>query len=90
MTLDGVRQAALAALLREASAIDGDAVYPLLARLLDTHMDSAHGDALANARIRDDLDQLELLLALEIERHGLRTQPETPTCVGIATHRRIG
>ncbi|MBA0386484.1 hypothetical protein D7U91_01370 [Stenotrophomonas maltophilia] len=90
MTLDCLRQAALAGLLREAGVSDSDALYPLLARVLGTHMDSGHDNPLANACIRDDLDQLELLLALEIERHGLRMQSKAPTCADTTAHQRIG
>lgn len=75
------RHAALTNLLHQAAATDGDVLYPLLAHLLDAHMDHGHHDERANARIRDGLDQLELLLALDIERQGLRHSPETPRTV---------
>lgn len=72
------RSAALAQLLIESAGNEGDVLYPLLATLLEAHLDHAHDDAKANLRIRDGLDNLELLLALDIERLGLRRSPETP------------
>jgi hypothetical protein len=44
----------------------------LIAALLEAHLDHDHDDGVANARIRDGLDNLELLHALDIERMGLR------------------
>ncbi|WP_434211948.1 hypothetical protein [[Pseudomonas] boreopolis] len=61
-------------LIQEAAQDDADALYPLLASLLDIHLDAAHGDEAANARIRDCLDEIELLFALEIERARLRAR----------------
>lgn len=72
------RSAALAELLVASAGSEGDILYPLLATLLEAHLDHAHDDAKANMRIRDSLDNLELLLALDIERLGLRRAPETP------------
>ncbi len=67
----GDRARALAGLLREAARSEAELLYPLFAALLDAHMGAGHADAAANARIRDRLDEIELLLALEIERAGL-------------------
>ncbi|MNV12261.1 hypothetical protein D3C71_1028570 [compost metagenome] len=73
-----LRSAALAALLKASASTEGEVLYPLLATLLEAHLDHPHDDTRANARIRDGLDNLELLLALDIERLGLRRAPETP------------
>ncbi len=72
------RRAALAQLLREAACIEAEVLYPLLAALLEAHLDHGHDDDRGNTRIRDGLDNVELLLALDIERMGLRRSPETP------------
>ena len=71
------RSAALAALLKASASTEAEVLYPLLAALLEAHLDHSHDDGQANARIRDGLDNLELLLALEIERLGLRSAVET-------------
>lgn len=62
----------LAKLLKAASAGEAEVLHPLFARILKAHMDAPHHDAAANVRIRDALDEIELLLALEIEQEGLR------------------
>lgn len=72
------RRAALTALLKSSACTEGEVLFPLLGALLEAHLDCGHDDRKANARIRDGLDNLELLLALEIERMGLRQAPETP------------
>ncbi|MNM85763.1 hypothetical protein D3C81_978980 [compost metagenome] len=72
------RSAALAVLLKASASAEGEVLYPLLATLLEAHLDHSHDNDQANARIRDGLDNLELLLALDIERLGLRRAPETP------------
>ena len=71
------RSAALATLLKGSASTEADVLYPLLATLLEAHLDHSHDDDQANARIRDGLDNLELLLALDIERLGLRSAAET-------------
>ncbi len=63
---------ALGRLLRHATAGDADVLLVGLARMLDAHIDRDHADAASNARIRSQLDEIQLLLALEIERAGLR------------------
>ncbi|WP_149193301.1 hypothetical protein [Luteimonas suaedae] len=66
-----VRQQRLAAILREVATADGEVLYPLLAALLATHLD-APCDREGDSRIRDRLDELQLLIALEMEREGIR------------------
>ncbi len=63
---------ALGRLLRHAASGDADVLLVGLARMLDAHIECDHGDAASNARIRSQLDEIQLLLALEIERAGLR------------------
>lgn len=38
-------------------------------------MGRGHDDVVSNRRIRDQLDNIELLMALEIERAGVRQTP---------------
>lgn len=66
---------ALGRLLRHASTGDADVLLAGLARMLDAHIGHDHGDDDSNGRIRDQLDEIELLLALEIERAGVRVGP---------------
>lgn len=66
---------ALGRLLRHAAVGDADVLLAGLARMLDAHIDGRGDDAARNARIRSQLDDIELLLALEIERAGVRTAP---------------
>ncbi|KRG48436.1 hypothetical protein ARC23_16485 [Stenotrophomonas beteli] len=68
----------MAQLLRDSARIEGEVLYPLLAVLLEAHLDHGHDDCRGNASIRDGLDNLEVLLALDIERMGLRRSPKTP------------
>jgi len=63
---------ALGRLLRHAAHGDADVLLVGLARMLDAHIACDHDDDAGNARIRDQLDEIQLLLALEIERAGLR------------------
>ena len=62
----------LGRLLRHAASGDADVLLVSLARMLDAHIACDHADAAGNARIRDQLDDIQLLLALEIERAGLQ------------------
>ena len=71
----GRRIRALAAVLRDAPQADADVLLAGLARMLDAHMGRGHDDAASNRRIRDQLDNIELLMALEIERAGVRHTP---------------
>jgi hypothetical protein len=66
---------ALGRLLRHAAAGDADVLLAGLARMLDAHIGNEHADGASNERIRDQLDEIELLLALEIERAGVRAAP---------------
>ena len=66
---------ALGRLLRHAAAGDADVLLAGLARMLDAHIGNEHADGASNERIRAQLDEIELLLALEIERAGVRTAP---------------
>lgn len=66
---------ALGRLLRHAASGDADVLLAGLARMLDAHIDNDHADDASNGRIRDQLDEIELLLALEIERAGVRAAP---------------
>ena len=68
----GARIRALGRLLRHAAHGDADVLLVGLARMLDAHIECDHADDAGNARIRDQLDEIQLLLALEIERAGLR------------------
>ncbi|MGH8036419.1 MAG: hypothetical protein ACREPC_03385 [Stenotrophomonas sp.] len=68
----GARIRTLGRLLRHAASGDADVLLVGLARMLDAHIGCGHGDNAGNARIRAQLDEIELLLALEIERAGLR------------------
>jgi hypothetical protein len=68
----GARIRALGRLLRHAAHGDADVLLVGLARMLDAHIACDHADDTGNARIRDQLDEIQLLLALEIERAGLR------------------
>jgi hypothetical protein len=68
----GARIRTLGRLLRHAASGDADVLLAGLARMLDAHIGCDHGDDAGNARIRAQLDEIELLLALEIERAGLR------------------
>lgn len=72
MHAPSARLQSLARLLKAASAGEAEVLHPLFARVLKAHMDAPHHDAAANVRIRDVLDEIELLLALEIEQAGLR------------------
>jgi len=63
---------ALGRLLRHAAHGDADVLLVGLARMLDAHIECDHADDAGNARIRDQLDEIQLLLALEIERAGVR------------------
>ena len=63
---------ALGRLLRHAATGDADVLLAGLARMLDAHIGHGHADPASNARIRSQLDDIELLLALEIERAGVR------------------
>lgn len=63
---------ALGRLLRHAASGDADVLLVGLARMLDAHIGCDHADDAGNARIRDQLDEIQLLLALEIERAGVR------------------
>lgn len=66
---------ALGRLLRHAAHGDADVLLAGLARMLDAHIDRGHEDRASNASIRAQLDDIELLLALEIERAGMRAAP---------------
>ncbi|MEG2802708.1 hypothetical protein [Stenotrophomonas sp.] len=68
----GARIGALGRLLRHAASGDADVLLAGLARMLDAHIGHGHGDDASNERIRAQLDEIELLLALEIERAGVR------------------
>lgn len=72
MPVSSARLRSLTKLLNTALAGEADVLPPLFARILHAHMDASHHDAAANVRIRDALDEIELLLALEIEQAGLR------------------
>ena len=61
--------------LREAPQADAEVLLAGLARMLDAHMGRGHDDVVSNRRIRDQLDNIELLMALEIERAGVRQTP---------------
>ncbi|MFG6110938.1 hypothetical protein ACTUVK_003549 [Stenotrophomonas rhizophila] len=63
---------ALGRLLRHAASGDADVLLAGLARMLDAHIGNERADGASNGRIRDQLDEIELLLALEIERAGVR------------------
>jgi hypothetical protein len=63
---------ALGRLLRHAATGDADVLLAGLARMLDAHIGREHADGASNERIRDQLDEIQLLLALEIERAGVR------------------
>lgn len=63
---------ALGRMLRHATNGDADVLLVGLARMLDAHIGQDHANPASNARIRDQLDEIELLLALEIERAGVR------------------
>jgi hypothetical protein len=82
MPVSSARLRSLTVLLRAASAGEADVLHPLFARVLRAHMDAPHNDAAANVRIRDALDEIELLLALEIERAGLREELMQPAVAG--------
>lgn len=71
----GRRIRALATVLREAPQADAEVLLAGLARMLDAHMGRGHDDVVSNRRIRDQLDNIELLMALEIERAGVRQTP---------------
>ncbi|MEN5099747.1 hypothetical protein ABE571_09225 [Stenotrophomonas sp. TWI273] len=71
----GRRIRALATVLREAPRADAEVLLAGLARMLDAHMGRGHDDVVSNRRIRDQLDNIELLMALEIERAGVRHTP---------------
>lgn len=71
----GARIRAIGRLLRHAAAGDADVLLAGLARMLDAHIDSGHDHDASNERIRGHLDEIELLLALEIERAGVRVAP---------------
>jgi hypothetical protein len=64
----------LAGLLRQAPASEAELLLAGLARMLEAHMGGSHDDAVSNARIRAQLDNIQLLLALEIERAGIDPQ----------------
>jgi hypothetical protein len=64
---------ALGRLLRHAAHGDADVLLVGLARMLDAHIGNDHDDVASNGRIRDQLDDIELLIALEIEQAGVRT-----------------
>lgn len=67
---------ALGRLLRHAATGgDADVLLAGLARMMDAHIDSGHDHDASNERIRGHLDEIELLLALEIERAGVRVAP---------------
>ena len=66
---------ALGRLLRHAASGDADVLLAGLARMMDAHIDSGHDHDASNERIRGHLDEIELLLALEIERAGVRVAP---------------
>ncbi|MEN4952209.1 hypothetical protein [Stenotrophomonas sp. TWI819] len=68
----GSRIRALAAVLRDAPQADAEVLLAGLARMLDAHIGRGHDDVVSNRRIRDQLDNIELLMALEIERAGVR------------------
>ncbi len=71
----GSRIRALAAVLRDAPQADAEVLLAGLARMLDAHIGRGHDDPASNRRIRDQLDNIELLMALEIERAGVRHTP---------------
>ncbi|KAB7629090.1 MULTISPECIES: hypothetical protein [Stenotrophomonas] len=71
----GRRIRALAAVLREAPQADAEMLLAGLARMLDAHIGRGHDDVVSNRCIRDQLDNIELLMALEIERAGVRHTP---------------
>ncbi|HAI47740.1 hypothetical protein D3C87_765610 [compost metagenome] len=75
VTPRSARIRALGRLLRHAASGDADVLLAGLARMLDAHIGHEHADRASNARIRDQLDEIELLLALEIERAGVRAVP---------------
>lgn len=64
-------------LLESVVNMDADVLLPVLARLLHTHLDHDHEDQDANVRIRQALDELELVMSLDIERLGLRSARES-------------
>ena len=64
---------ALGRLLRHAAHAAADVLLVGLARMLDAHIGNYMADAATNGRSRDQLDDIELLIALEIERAGVRT-----------------
>lgn len=66
--------AVLASMINRLSTCDHKWLSAQLTALLRAHVCSAHDDSVANAVIRRTLDQIELVLALEIERSGLRVQ----------------
>ncbi len=68
----GARIRTLGRLLRHAAHGDADVLLVGLARMLDAHIECDHADDAGNARIRDQLDEIQLLLALEIERAGVQ------------------
>jgi hypothetical protein len=74
----GARIRALGRLLRHAAAGDADVLLVGLARMLDAHIDRDHADEASNARIRSQLDEIQLLLALEIEQAGVRAAAVVP------------
>jgi len=71
----GRRLRALAAVLRDAPQADAEMLLAGLACMLDAHIGRGHDDVVSNRRIRDQLDNIELLMALEIERAGVRHAP---------------
>jgi transcription initiation factor IIE alpha subunit len=77
-------------LLNIAPAGEADVLHPFFARVLHAHMDASHHDVAANVRIRDALDETELLLALKIEQAELRKslpQPQMLSSQGTAQMR---
>ena len=67
------RMRGLERLLESVIKMDADVLFPVLASLLHTHLDHDHEDQDANVRIRQTLDELELVMSLDIERLGLRS-----------------
>ncbi|MBD7954317.1 hypothetical protein H9654_08865 [Stenotrophomonas sp. Sa5BUN4] len=67
-----VPTATLALMIDQLPLTERQVLRVQLASLMSLHVRSKHHDAAANAAVREVLDQVEVLLALEIERAGMR------------------
>jgi len=72
-----VPTATLALMIDQLPLTERQVLRVQLASLMSLHVRSEHHDADANAAMREVLDQVEVLLALEIERAGMRPTKRT-------------